>query len=203
MGIESCPRFRRDIAKMLAFRQYRVMPRSPRFKDQRKAAWIFGSIAFAALLCFVFLGPKELPTDRRQALGILFSLLCGLFGFFFTGNIKLVTEGKFPKWGKVSIQASGGIALFVFVMLWWNSGAGPVREMKQDVQEIKQTTAETKALVENLMSIQKRDTSGSELLAEFRQRLEAMNFSTLRDQTGGTRFNRSWRACESAWDESR
>ena len=153
-------------------------------KDQRLAAWIFGSISFAVLVYFVLFGPKELPADRRQAFGILCSLLCGFFGFFFTGSIKLVTESKIPKWGKATIQAGGGMALFVFVMLLWNSGVGPVREMKKDVGEIKSGVQETKkiaedtqALVEKLAAAQKRDDPGSELLAEFRRRLEASNFS--------------------------
>src|SRR5262249_3679055 len=82
-----------------------------------------------------------------------------------------VTQSSIPKWGKVTIQAGGGIALFVFVMFWWNSGAGPIREIKKDVQEIK-------ALIEKLAAAQKRDAPSSELLAAFRERLEASAFST-------------------------
>lgn len=94
--------------------------------DQQLATWIFGSISFAVLLWIVLFGPKELPPFRHNALGILLALLCGLFAYFLTGTVGLTTEGNFSGWGKVGIQAAGGVALFVFVLLWWNSEASPI-----------------------------------------------------------------------------
>jgi tetratricopeptide (TPR) repeat protein len=150
-----------------------------RFSDQRLAAWIFGGSAFVVLVYFILFGPKELPPVQQKAFGILSSLLCGLFGYFFTGTMKLVSKGNLSTWGKVGIQAGGGIALFVFVMMWWNSDAAPVRQIKTDIHTIQQTTQDTKALLEKLVAAQTRDTAGRELLAEFIRRSEASRYSTI------------------------
>ena len=94
--------------------------------SQYLASWIFGGITFAFLIGVFIFGPDELPEEKQRILGIICSVFAGLFGYFFTGSIKLVTEGKLPKWGKVSIQAGGGVALFVLVLLWWGSNYAPV-----------------------------------------------------------------------------
>src|SRR6266513_3752164 len=99
-------------------------------RAQRWAAWVFGGIALGVLIWIVLFGPKELPPYRHQALGILCAVLCGLFGYFFTGTIRFVSKGSVSIWGKIGIQAGGGIALFVFVLLWWKSDKNLIHELK-------------------------------------------------------------------------
>lgn len=108
---------------------------------QRLASWIFGGITFAFLIGVFVFGPDELPEGKQHILGIMCAVLAGLFGYFFTGSMKLVTEGKLPKWGKISIQASGGVALFVLVLLWWGSIYAPVNKTsKETIDEIDHKT---------------------------------------------------------------
>ena len=83
-------------------------------------------MSFAILSWSVVLGPEELSPTRHTSLGIISGILCGLFGYFFTGSIRLVSEGRIPNWGKVGVQAGGGIALFLFVLIWWRSNHAPV-----------------------------------------------------------------------------
>ncbi len=64
------------------------------------------------------------------------AVLAAFFGYFFTGSIRLVTEGKLPKWGKITIQAGGGAALFVLVLLWWGSDFAPVKKLEKEVRDI-------------------------------------------------------------------
>ena len=112
--------------------------------SQRLASWIFGGIAFAFLIGVFIFGPDELSTEKHRILGIMCAVLAGLFGYFFTGSMKLVTEGKLPKWGKVSIQASGGMALFVLVLLWWGSDYAPVGRLEEKVKELLDETSDIK-----------------------------------------------------------
>ena len=97
-----------------------------KWPTQTRAAWIFGSLGFAVVIWIVLFGPEKLSPSRHQALGFLCAVLSGLFGAFFTGNIRIIARGTVPKWGKVLIQAGGGGAFFAFVLLWWNSDFSPV-----------------------------------------------------------------------------
>ena len=92
--------------------------------SQELASWIFGGIGFVFLLLVFCVGPKELPRWKERTLAIISALLAGLFGFFFTGTIILKIDPDFPEVGKMMIQAGGGCALFVFVLLWWRSQYG-------------------------------------------------------------------------------
>jgi hypothetical protein len=105
--------------------------------SQRLASWIFGGIAFAFLIGVFIFGPDELSEEKHRILGIMCAVLAGLFGYFLTGSMKLVTESKLPKWGRITIQASGGIALFVLVLLWWGSNYAPVtRRIEERIDDV-------------------------------------------------------------------
>jgi len=119
---------RQDLAALaLQFLRSVNDTRMPAAKDQRLASWIFGGIAFAFLLGVFILAPRELPSYKQQILAIISAILCGLFGYFFTGSNKIVGDGQLPNWGKLSIQAGGGFALFALILLWWNSKSAPVQ----------------------------------------------------------------------------
>ncbi|MGA3265504.1 MAG: hypothetical protein ABSE16_01625 [Verrucomicrobiota bacterium] len=88
---------------------------------------MFGSILIIFLIAVFIWSPKELPAYKRQLLGIFNAVLSGLFGYFFTGSIKLVSEQTLAHCGKIRIQAGGGIALFLLTLWWWNSALAPVQ----------------------------------------------------------------------------
>ncbi len=116
-------------------------------KNQRLGAWIFGSLTLIFLM-FVYLrgGNTHDPVIRLIA-----SILAGLMGFFLTGSMRLVTEGRFATWGKVTIQAGGGAAFFTLIWLSWpkepvipvkvvadEAAAAAVKELLADPKRLEQ-----------------------------------------------------------------
>jgi hypothetical protein len=87
------------------------MPR----KQQILASWIFGILTLLFLM-FVYLkgGNTHDPIIRLIA-----AILAGLMGFFLTGSMRVISEGKIGSFGKISIQAGGGAAFFTLVWLTW------------------------------------------------------------------------------------
>jgi hypothetical protein len=67
----------------------------------------FGTLSFLFLIGVFLFSPDPLPSSKQKILAIISALLSGLFG-------------------KTVIQASGGTALFLIVLLWWFSGFAPV-----------------------------------------------------------------------------
>jgi hypothetical protein len=97
--------------------------------DHHHAAWFFGGLILVFLLCVFVFGPDELPPYKHNLLGVFCSALCGFFGYFFTGTIKLVSKGEYSKGVRISIQAGGGFALFLIGMIGWKSNVNPIREI--------------------------------------------------------------------------
>jgi tetratricopeptide (TPR) repeat protein len=87
-----------------------------------KAQQILGAIFFVLTLVFLVIAyfNPSLRGDSRIP-GVFAALCAGFSAFFFTGDIMIQLEGTIPSWGKISLQAAGGIAVFVFVLLWWNN----------------------------------------------------------------------------------
>ena len=79
-------------------------------------------------ILFLFFGQNDLSAEKYNALGVICALLCGLFGYFFTGSFHFVSKGHFSTWGKVGIKAGGGAAAFVFVLMWWHSNTNPIHK---------------------------------------------------------------------------
>jgi hypothetical protein len=94
-----------------------------RSSDQRIASWVFGSLlVFFALFLMVW-GPDSLPLWKQRLLGFLCALLSGLFSYFFIGTASFLPN-------KLPIRASGGVAIFIFVLWWWFSGLAPIQVTK-------------------------------------------------------------------------
>lgn len=80
------------------------------------ATWLFGSLLLGFLLWVFIWGPDELPAHKQKILAIVAGLLCALFSYFFVGLLQI--SGK---WKKLAIQSGGGSAVFLFVLIWWNT----------------------------------------------------------------------------------
>ena len=52
--------------------------------------------------------------------------MAGLFGWFLSGEIGLRIEGLKSRFGDLAIRATGGLALFIVVLMWWLSPLTPV-----------------------------------------------------------------------------
>ena len=82
------------------------------------ASYIFGALTIVFLMVVFFLkGPID--RDRRRVLAFLTAISGGLFAFFFSGELNLVADATLPSLAKLVIRATGGIALFVFILFWW------------------------------------------------------------------------------------
>jgi hypothetical protein len=91
------------------------------------ATWIFGTASFLFIVGVFLFSPPELPPYKVRVLAIVSAILLGFFGFFFSGTLTIGVDGDWPLIGKVALQASGGIALFLITMYWWKSEFAPVK----------------------------------------------------------------------------
>ncbi len=91
------------------------LPPLPPSKHNIIAAWLFGSLLLLFFIWIFVFGPDKLPAYKQQMLAIFAALLCALFTFFFVGSLQI--QGK---WKKLAIRSGGGLAVFIFVMIWWN-----------------------------------------------------------------------------------
>src|SRR5260370_1322772 len=103
---------------------------------QQRAAWVFGSLSFVFLLGVFCFAPVVIDPVRQKILAIISAILVGLFGYFLTGSVKVVADADFPQFGKVLLQAGGGTALAIVVLLWWLSDRAPVKTLRQSRDEI-------------------------------------------------------------------
>lgn len=104
--------------------------------SQELAAWIFGTVAFVFLMLLILLPLRNLPAWKVNILAIITALLAGVFCTFLTGSIILEVKPDFAGWGKTAIQAGGGVALFVFVLLWWQLVLKPQPTEKRQMKVV-------------------------------------------------------------------
>lgn len=95
------------------------------------ATWAFGSLTFLFLLGVFVFAPNELPPFKHKLLSLFSGLLAGFFAFFLSGSIGLSGTPGLPFLKKLGIRATGGVAIFVFVLLWWNSDLAPVKVQRK------------------------------------------------------------------------
>lgn len=91
------------------------------------ATWVFGSLSFIFLICVFIFAPNELPPFKHKLLSLFSALLAGLFAYFLTGSFGLSGKSGLSFLGELGIRATGGVAIFIFVLLWWNSELSPVK----------------------------------------------------------------------------
>lgn len=89
----------------------RNMALTVKARDQRWAAWIFGTLLVLYLMVVALLLPEPAPF-QEQVLRLLMASLAGFFSYFFLGAI--VLKGRVDSIGK-TITATGGFALFSLV----------------------------------------------------------------------------------------
>ena len=128
--------------------------------------WVFGSLLFIFFVLVFTIGPDKLPEFKQRMLGISSPLLAGFFTFFLTGEIKL----RFPEMegfiGEKS-RATGGIGIFILVLLWWSSPLAPiglaeaVDSIKTDTLAIRSDTKEIKEGVGELGRLGDRSRSAN------------------------------------------
>ena len=89
------------------------------------ASWIFGGALLVFISAIIVFG-LELDQFRQRLVAFLCALLAGLFAFFFTGTLAVNIVGEASVYGKLGVQAGGGLGAFVLVLWWWLSSWSPV-----------------------------------------------------------------------------
>jgi hypothetical protein len=91
-----------------------MAPKSSHTKQQTIFSWVFGSLFFI-VLTYLLLREEPIPANKRGLVAFFCGLMGALFAFFFTGRI--TARFNLSDWGKTSISATGGFAIFVIVFL--------------------------------------------------------------------------------------
>jgi hypothetical protein len=100
--------------------------------DKKIGTYIFGSILLAFFIYVFVFSPDTLPIFKQRMMAFASSLLAGLFTFFFSGSIKLTGQSAETKFGKIVVQATSGVAVFILVLIWWLSPSAPIQIEKFD-----------------------------------------------------------------------
>jgi hypothetical protein len=101
-------------------------PEKRRAEHQSLATRVFGGLLLLFLFGVFIFAPATLPEYKHRILAVCAALLAGLFGWFLSGDIGVHIEALKSRFGNVAIRATGGLALFVLVLVWWLSPLAPV-----------------------------------------------------------------------------
>jgi len=101
-------------------------PEKDQSAQQSLGTWIFGGLLLAFLFAVFAFAPPQLPEYKHRILALCAALLAGLFGWFLSGEIGLHIEALKSRFGDLAVRASGGLALFVLVLVWWLSPLAPI-----------------------------------------------------------------------------
>ena len=93
---------------------------------KRAVAGLLGLVLLVFFLWAFIYAPEQLPSFKQRILAIVSALLCGFFTFFLTGAIGTSGKGLRTPVGEISLDATGGVAVFVLVLVWWLTPLAPV-----------------------------------------------------------------------------
>jgi len=138
---------------------------------------IFASILLLFFLFLILFGPEELPAYKHNLVSIISSLLVGIFGFFLSGRISLKLDSKLfnDKIGKFIINATGGVALFILTLLWWNSSNPPISKLENKIDKIGQDFNRGKVEIVNTV-----DSTKKELGQNIKQNTDTVKISLVK-----------------------
>jgi hypothetical protein len=97
-----------------------------RRQGRSAANWVFGLLLLAFVLWVFVFAPETLPEYKQRLLGVILAVMAGLLTFFLTGDIGLELQSIQSRFGKLLVKATGGIAVFVLVLVWWWSPFAPI-----------------------------------------------------------------------------
>jgi hypothetical protein len=89
-------------------------------------ACVFGGIFALTLIAAFFVG-GNLTRPQIRLLAVFSSVMAALLTFFMSGTIELTAEGQTSDGMKLVIRATAGLAVLVFVFLWWQSDFSPAK----------------------------------------------------------------------------
>jgi tetratricopeptide (TPR) repeat protein len=105
-------------------------------KNERLMAVIFGGVGIVFLIAVFFFKENTLTLPQNKILGAMAAFTFGTLAFLMTGSIGVDGEGTLPRFGKVTLRAAGGMAIFVTVLFWWIHSSEAIRaEYAEQVNE--------------------------------------------------------------------
>ncbi len=125
-------------------------------EHQSLGTWVFGGLLLLFLFGVFAFAPTTLPDYKHRILAVLTALFAGLFGWFLSGEIGIRIGFLKSSFGDVAIRATGSLALFVVVLVWWLGPLAPVTASK-DSKNI--TVVERSATMEDAVAYADRAIS--------------------------------------------
>ena len=89
-------------------------------------ACVFGGIFTVTLIVAYFVG-GNLTRAQGRILALFSSIMAALLTFFMSGAIEITAEGQLAEGTKFVVRATTGLAVLVFVILWWQSDFSPAK----------------------------------------------------------------------------
>jgi hypothetical protein len=100
------------------------------------ASVLFGLMMLGFIFYAFIFAPDSLPEFKQRMLAFACALTAGLFGYFLTGAIGLSVDPSRSKFRWARVQATGGFAALVLVLLWWLSPWAPIRTEKPSAEPV-------------------------------------------------------------------
>lgn len=88
------------------------------FPLHKRATIIWASLLLVVFLAVFFIAPDQLPTYKLTMVTIIVALMAGFLAMQMTGTVLLQFKGKVGPWHAV-IEASSGLAVVLFLLIWW------------------------------------------------------------------------------------
>jgi hypothetical protein len=88
------------------------------------ALMLFSAVLLSFLLGVFAFAPDTLPAYKQPIVALAAALLSGLCGWVLSGTLTLHLKALQSRVGDIAVRATGGVALFVLVLLWWPAGPG-------------------------------------------------------------------------------
>lgn len=110
------------------------------FINSTKASWIFGSILLFLIIGLLFAGPDHLVPYKLMILGHLVAFCAAFLTFFLSGSLGLEIHSIKNDWGKLSMRAVGGLAIYALtIFIWLNPSFGIMTLSTNHHPEIEQS----------------------------------------------------------------
>jgi hypothetical protein len=94
------------------------------------AASTFGSLLLAFFVYAYLVSPGGLPEYKQKMIAFASALMAGLFAIFLTGAVGVQIRSAQSRIGTIGVRATGGLAAFVFVLVWWFSPFAPLKAVQ-------------------------------------------------------------------------
>jgi WD40 repeat protein len=88
--------------------------------------WIICAVLFVSVVAVFILAPDKLPEYKQRVLAIVCAVLSGALSFLLSGRIAVKYKAIKSQLGEITVQSTGGVAVFALVLWWWLSPLSPV-----------------------------------------------------------------------------